>query len=277
MRSAFGFLALVSLGHAALEWTDWDGLQVCTPLDYKRPTTEKEIVDLVKSAAASKSQIKVVGGGHSFSGIALTTGHMITLDDYNKVMYVNKTAVTVQAGIRLHELNAQLEVRGLSFENLGACSQQSLAGALATGTHGTGNTGSMSTQVLEMRIVSGTGDIIVASATENADVFNAARVGIGALGVISTITINTLPLFKLKRTTTVLALDDLLSSLPQILSKFDRVQWFWFPYNETSATVVTRAITDEPITPGGCWGTDNLGAGVQNPCVDVSYKAMTGR
>jgi L-gulonolactone oxidase len=213
-----------------LSWSDWDGLQTCTPADYYLPQTEEEIVTLVKSAGASKASIKVVGGGHSFSGIALTDGHMISLDKYRSLVSVNGTSVTVQAGIRLHDLNTLLEGLGLGLENIGACAQQSLAGAVATGTHGTGNTGSMSAQIIGMRIVTGTGEIMTATADQHADVFAAARVGLGALGVVSTITLRTMPLYHLEHTQTSWDLDGphgLLEQLPALLKQYERLQWFW--------------------------------------------------
>jgi len=204
----------------------------------------------------------------------------------------------VQAGIRLHDLNHQLEKLGLSLENLGAACEQSIAGATATGTHGTGRVlGNMATKIEGMRLVLANGTVIEASKKVNTDIFDAARVGLGCLGVISTLTIRTLPLFKLRLTNMEVRLDDLLEQLPVLMLNYQRLQWFWLPPDENRATLVLREVTEEPISPvghgeepGGCWDTTLVPHNVSVPpaifgsmpvanvttCVDVSYKAMCG-
>jgi len=252
---------------------------------------EKELVSIVKSAHDAGEQLKVVGAGHSFSAVALTDGHMVSLDKMNKILDVDGTLVRVQGGIRLYDLNSQLEELGLSLENMGATCQQSLAGVTATGTHGTGRlTGNMAASIEALRLVAANGTVITASKDDsNPDLFNAARVGIGSLGVISEISIRTLPLFNLKLTYhDDMPLDDLLVKLPSLMDQYERLQWYWTPPNDQAATLVTRELTKEPISAGGCWGesSDMLDAPAgdpeailhsrRGPCVDVSYKAMCG-
>jgi len=252
------------------------------------PADEMELVELIKSANDAGEKIKVVGAGHSFSAVALTDGHMISLDKMKKILSVNGTHVRVQGGIRLYDLNAQLEQLGLSLENLGATCEQSIAGVTATATHGTGRlTGNMASQIEALRIVTANGTVLEASKDDaNKEFFNAARVGIGSLGVISELTLRTLPLFRMKLTNSQMPLDQLLADLPSLMEKYERLQWFWLPPDEQYATLVTREVTQEPITPGGCWGEDvpptQIGdpeaiQGVRSsPCVDVSYKTMCG-
>lgn len=273
-------------------WENWDRQQVCKLLDYSVPETEAELVQIVKSANEKGQKVKAVAAGHSFSSIALTQGHMVSLDKLNKIVSVNGTDVVVQAGIRLYDLNSQLEKLGLSLENLGATCEQSLAGATATGTHGTGRLlGSMSTQILSFRMVKADGSIITANSNENINIFKAGRVGLGGLGIITEITIRTLPLFKLKLTNSVLSLTALIEELPSLMAAHERLQWFWLPYDVDHAQLVIREVTDEPITPGGCWNTEtHFGEPSQffekfgitsnttsaSSCVDVSYKALCG-
>ena len=185
---------------------DWDHLQSCSPLTYSMPRSEEEIVDAILTAKARNETLKLIGTGHSFSGVQLTEGNMVSLDHYNKVLSRTDlddggALVEVQAGIRLRDLNDELEKMGLSMLNLGATAAQSVAGATATGTHGTGSQlGSLSTQISALRLVDGAGRVHALS-EQDADTmaFEAARVGIGALGALSTITLRVAPLFKLRR------------------------------------------------------------------------------
>ena len=100
---------IVVIKGEGLGWSNWDLKQTCKILDYSVPETEGEIIKIILDANMNGEKVKVVGAGHSFSQIALTSGHMISLDKMNKILRVNGTYVTVQGGIRLHELNEQLE------------------------------------------------------------------------------------------------------------------------------------------------------------------------
>ena len=147
---------------AGLQYSNWDGMEVCSPVAGLLPASEAEVVDAIRSAAKTGEQLKIVGAGHSFSGIQLTDGKLanpggrvVSLDLLSGIIDVHflddgsgDAEVTAMAGTRLRDLNSALEARGLAFENLGACAAQSLAGAVATATHGTGrDLGSISTQV----------------------------------------------------------------------------------------------------------------------------------
>ena len=164
---ALGALAGRARG-AGLSWSDWDRRQVCSPLDYATPADEAELVGAVRRAFDANATLKVVGAGHSFSAIALTDGHMVSLDAMDRVVRVEnasgaaaRSLVTVQGGMRLRDLNAALEARGLALENLGATCEQSVAGATATGTHGTGRLlGSLSTQIVSLRLVASNGSAL---------------------------------------------------------------------------------------------------------------------
>ena len=185
---------------------DWDHMQTCTPLTYSQPQSEEDIISAILTAKALNETLKVIGTGHSFSGIQLTEGHMVSLDRYND--FLGRTdlpdgsaLVEVQAGIRLRDFNAGLEERGVSLLNLGATAAQSVAGATATGTHGTGTQlGSISTQISALRLVDSTGSVhLVSEQDTDTDLFEAARVGLGAVGAISTMTFKAVPLFKLRK------------------------------------------------------------------------------
>merc|ERR1719361_3063571 len=113
----------------------------------------------------------------------------------------------------------------------------------------------MASQIEALRIVTANGTVLEASKDDaNKEFFNAARVGIGSLGVISELTLRTVPLFRMKLTNTQMPLDEILVRLPELMQKYERLQWFWNPPDEAHATLVTREITQEPISSGGCWG-----------------------
>ena len=158
----------------------------------------------------------------------MTEGNMISLDRYNGVigrtdLPDGSALVEVQAGIRLRDFNDALEKMGLSLLNLGATAAQSVAGATATGTHGTGmQIGSISTQITAMRLVDSTGRVhVVSDKDEDTDIFEAARVGIGALGAISTITFKAAPLFKLRKR----LIDYELPTLLKVIYIFTLLSW----------------------------------------------------
>lgn len=280
-------LSYLSLGAAhsvGISYVDWDGLQTCTPSKYSTPTDEKQISAIMKFASENKEEVKVVGGGLSFSGVQMTQGgHLVSLDRMNKILKVEKISengdslVEVQAGIRLRDLCAQLETLGLAMINLGATATQSLAGGLATGTHGTGTKlGVLASQIHSFRLVDSFGVIHTASATENVELFNAGRVGIGALGIITTITLKTTALFKMKKTTLNYSFKQLMVDLPALMTQYERLQWSWTPYTD-SASVLIREVVDinTPLVPadpdGGCWSTSQSTIS----CTDVSYKTLT--
>eukprot|EP00928_Gymnodinium_smaydae_P046542 TRINITY_DN31009_c0_g1_i1.p1 TRINITY_DN31009_c0_g1~~TRINITY_DN31009_c0_g1_i1.p1 ORF type:complete len:477 (+),score=59.98 TRINITY_DN31009_c0_g1_i1:43-1431(+) len=271
-----------------IRWEDWDRRQVCYPTEYLTPSHEAELVSAVQAANDAGEQVKVVGAGHSFSAIALTNGRMISLDRMKRVLHQEGTLVRVQAGIRLYELNAELERRGLSLENLGATCEQSLAGATATGTHGTGRLlGNLASRIESVRLVIANGSVVEASRKRHKDIFDAARVGLGSLGIVSELVIRALPLYRLRLTNTIMPLGRLLQGLPAAMEKYERLQWFWLPPDEERATLVAREVVDEPITPGGCWEGNLRNYHLAQParmfglpeanattCVDVSYKAL---
>ena len=122
-----------------LAWTNWAANQSCSPARIDAPSSEEELVQIVREAAAQDQRVKVVGSGHSFTAIALTDGRLITLDNYQGVVKTDATTgqVTVQSGIKLHRLNAELDRRGLAMPNLGDIDRQSISGAISTATHGT--------------------------------------------------------------------------------------------------------------------------------------------
>jgi len=159
--------------------------------------------------------------------------------------------VTVEAGIRVHQLQEVLARHGLALPTRGAISRQSLAGAISTGTHGSSlKFGCLSSLVTALRIIDGEGNIVVASATQNPEVFNAARVGYGVVGIISTITLEVVDTFYLKKEERSLVLEEALTTAPQLLANSDYFFWFWVPTTNFTRTLTWNRVSKEAVPQG---------------------------
>jgi len=236
-------------------WRNWARNQQSAPISIERPATEEELVDIVRRAAASGQRVKAVGSGHSFTGVALTDGRLIALDRYSRIVSSDpsRSTVTVQAGIPLHRLNVELHVRSLALENLGDIAYQTIAGAISTGTHGTGRLlGGLATQVTGLRLIAGDGSLIDCSADIEPAVFHAARVGLGALGIISTVTLRCPPAFNLHAIEAPMPIDTVLGSLDELVTGNDHFEFFWFPHTGWALTKRNNR-TDRPLSPRSRW------------------------
>jgi L-gulono-1,4-lactone dehydrogenase len=234
-------------------WTNWAGNQSCAPTDIRRPTDESEIAAIVEEAAGQGRRVKCVGAGHSFTSTACTDGVMIDLRRYGRVRGHDPEArtVTVEAGISLAALCEELDQRGLALENMGDIAHQSIAGATSTATHGTGwHFGNLSSRIVGMRIVTGDGSVLDATAAENPDVLGAARVGVGALGVVSTVTVQAVEAFRLHAIEEPMRLDELLADFDGYMSSADHVEFYWVPHTGWALTKRNRR-TNEPARPRG--------------------------
>ena len=232
-------------------WTNWAGNQSCAPTSIRRPTSEAALVALVKEAADAGVRVKCVGAGHSFTPIACTDGLLVDLSGYARVLAHDPGArtVTVQAGITLSALCDELDVRGLALENMGDIAYQSIAGATATATHGTGwHFGNISSRIVAMRLIAGDGSIVDATTEENADVLAAARVGVGALGIVSTVTLQAVKAFRLHAIEEPMRVDELLADFDGYMSSADHVEFYWVPHTAWALTKRNRR-TNEPAVP----------------------------
>jgi FAD-linked oxidoreductase len=234
-------------------WKNWGGNQTCSPLDFETPSTEEEIVVAVKQAAASGRRVKVVGSGHSFTDAACTDGSMISLSRYNRVLKIDAETrrVNVEAGITFGRLSEVLAASGLAMENLGDIDYQSVAGAMSTATHGTGaRLGNLSTQIHSLTMVTADGSVVSCSADEDPEVFKAAQVSIGALGVISTVTLRCVDAFNLEGFSESRPLEDTLGSLEQMVEGHDHFEFFWFPHTDRVQVKLNQR-TLAPAKPKG--------------------------
>jgi len=236
-------------------WHNWAGNQQCTPERIERPSSEQGLIRVVKQAAATGRRVKVVGSGHSFTGIALTDGRLVQLSNYGRVLSIDreKRTATVQAGISIARLNEELDKQGLALENLGDINYQSISGAISTATHGTGRAfGGIATQIIGMRLIAGDGSVVECSPEKEADVFSAARVGLGALGIISTVTLNGVKAFNLHALEMPMRIDQVLESLDEHIRDNDHFEFFWVPGTGWALTKFNQR-TDAPLATRGRW------------------------
>jgi FAD-linked oxidoreductase len=231
-------------------WTNWGGTYTCSPTRIEAPTTEEEIVAIVRTVRERGETVKVIGSGHSFTDIACTDGCMVRLEGYNKVLGIDrdKATITAQAGITILQLSAALADVGLAMENMGDVGYQSIAGAISTATHGTGERfRNISSQVVGLSIVQANGEVIHCSEDSNPDGFTAARVSLGALGVISTVTLRCVPAFNIRSVQEPKRVDELLDSFDELCAANDHFEFFWWPHTEW-AQAITNTRTQDPLS-----------------------------
>ncbi|KAA1248346.1 FAD-binding protein [Mycobacterium simiae] len=233
-------------------WSNWPGEQVCAPSKVARPSTEAELADIVARAAQRGERVKAVGSGHSFTDCACTDGVMIDMTGLQRVIDIDKTAgvATVEGGAKLRPTFSHLAEHGLALENQGDIDKQSITGATSTATHGTGaRFTNVSAQVVALRLVTASGDVLSLS---EGDDYLAARVSIGALGVISQVTLTVVPLFTLHRADELRPLSQTLDRLDEYVDGSDHFEFFVFPYGDTALTRTTRR-SNEPPKPIPGW------------------------
>ncbi|GAA1450000.1 D-arabinono-1,4-lactone oxidase [Mycobacterium cookii] len=247
-------------------WRNWSGLEEAAPREVVTPTSGEAVVGAVRHACEAGTTVKMAGTGHSFTAIAAPEHTMLRPDGMHGVVEVDRQAMTVtaRAGTPLKDLNLALERLDLSLHNMGDIAEQTLAGATSTGTHGTGGTAAgLSAQLAGLELVTGTGEVLRASADENADVLEVARVGLGALGILTSLTFHVEPLFVVEAHEQPMTWDAALASYDEMVAAAHHVDMYWFPH--TDAMVVKQDVrTDlepgeqEPPSRLAAWWEDEL-------------------
>ena len=230
-------------------WRNWSGLATAHPAQVISPGDPAEVADAVVAARTNGLTVKMVGTGHSFTDIAVGNGLMLRPDRLVGVRSVDREAmtVTVLSGTPLHQLNDTLHDLGLALHNLGDIDQQTVAGAISTGTHGTGGRwASLSAQVAGLEIVAGDGSVVQATASDNAELFHAARVGLGALGVITAVTFMVEPAFTLEAVEEPMSWDEAIGRYDEMVEDNRHCDMYWFPHTDRTLTKRNNRTLDEP-------------------------------
>jgi L-gulono-1,4-lactone dehydrogenase len=234
-------------------WVNWAGDQSCRPRERIRPRDRDELAAAVAAAAAAGRRVSVAGSGHSFTETAMTDGTLLQIEALRGVLDADRESglVRVGAGTVLSELNEELARLGLAMENLGDIDSQTIAGAISTGTHGTGaRLRNISAQVEGVELVLADGSVRQLGLDREPELLRAARVGIGALGALSAVTLRCVPAFTLDRVDTRRPREQVLDSFQERADAHDHFELFTFPYAD-SALVLERNRTSAPPRPRG--------------------------
>ncbi len=235
------------------EWRNWARDERCVPAAIERPTSIAEIAAALERAGVHGQRVRVAGAGHSFSDVALTDGRLLRLDRMSRLLEVDRASglVRVQAGITIHALNARLAAIGLALENLGDIDVQSIAGAISTATHGTGaRLRNIPSQVAALTLVLADGSTLHCSERDDPELLRAARVGLGALGVVAEVTLRCVPAFRLRGLDAPAPLERTLERFEELSLANDHFEFYVFPHTRTALTR-TNNRTEEPARPRG--------------------------
>ena len=244
-------------------WSNWAGNQQTGSVLVSKPQTESELQQVVQNAQTSGRRVKVVGSGHSFTAIAVAEEVLVDLSKYDEILAIDKInqTVTVQSGIQLSKLNQALYENSLAMQNLGDIAYQTIAGAISTSTHGTGAkfTG-IANQVVALRVVLADSSIVECSANVNAELFSCARVGLGAIGLISTVTLKVVPAFNLAVIEEPMRLDEVLQNLDLHVDSNDHFEFFWVPHTGWALTKRNNRnnLPIEPMSKMSHWYSKTL-------------------
>ncbi|BBB00726.1 putative FAD-dependent oxidoreductase [Actinacidiphila reveromycinica] len=223
----------------AREWRNWAGNVSARPGRVAAPASVDELAAVVRKAAADGLRVKAVGSGHSFTAAAATDGLLVRPEALSAIRSIDPEAgtVTVEAGVQLRQLNAALAAAGLSLRNMGDIMEQTVAGATSTGTHGTGrDSGSIAAQITALELVTADGSVLDCSADRNPEVFAAARIGLGALGVVSALTFAVEPLFLLTAREEPMSFDRVTAEFDRLVADNEHFEFYWFPHTEGCTT-----------------------------------------
>lgn len=238
-------------------WTNWARNQRATPTAVHSPASTAGVVEVVQEAAARGGRVRPVGSGHSFTAIAVPVEGQLRLDRLSGVVSANPAAgrVRVLGGTPLHVLNRALDLLGLALPNLGDIDRQTIAGAIATGTHGTGGRRhGLASAVSGVTLVTGDGSVVTCSPDREPETFAAARIGLGALGVVTEVELECVPAFRLHAHESPGRLDALLESVHDDVEANDHYEFYWFPHTDTClAKRNNRVADDAPGRPHPRW------------------------
>ncbi|MGW0208755.1 D-arabinono-1,4-lactone oxidase [Streptomyces sp. NPDC003233] len=244
-------------------WRNWGGNVSARPARQVAPASVEELAAAVRGAAEDGLKVKAVGTGHSFTSIAATEGVLIRPQLLTGIRKIDRAAmtVTVEAGTPLKRLNAALAREGLSLTNMGDIMEQTVSGATSTGTHGTGReSASIAAQITALELVTADGSVLTCSEKENPEVFAAARIGLGALGIVTAITFAVEPIFLLTAREEPMPLDRVLAEFDQLWAENEHFEFYWFPHTGNTNTKRNNrsAGPEQPVGQLAGWFEDEF-------------------
>ncbi|WP_405573370.1 FAD-binding protein [Streptomyces sp. NBC_01167] len=256
-------MSTISTTSTSRTWRNWAGNVSARPAREASPASAEEVADVVRQAAEAGLRVKTAGAGHSFTAVAATDGLLIRPDLLTGIRHIDRTAmtVTVESGTPLKRLNAALAREGLSLTNMGDIMEQTVAGATSTGTHGTGReSASIAAQIRGLELVTADGSLLTCSEKERPEVFAAARIGLGALGVITAITFAVEPIFLLTAHEEPMTFDKVTAEFDALHAENEHFEFYWFPHTGNCNTKRNNRSMGPASPPGTVsgWIEDEL-------------------
>ncbi|MGV4987295.1 D-arabinono-1,4-lactone oxidase [Streptomyces sp. NRAIS4] len=247
-------------------WRNWGGNVSARPARQVTPASVEELAAAVRRAAEDGLKVKAVGTGHSFTSIAATDGVLIRPQLLTGIRNIDRAAmtVTVEAGTPLKRLNAALAREGLSLTNMGDIMEQTVSGATSTGTHGTGReSASIAAQITGLELVTADGSVLTCSekgTEEERAVFAAARIGLGALGIVTAITFAVEPIFLLTAREEPMPFERVLAEFDQLWAENEHFEFYWFPHTGSTNTKRNNrsAGPEQPVGQLAGWFEDEF-------------------
>jgi len=240
-----------------MTWQNWAGTASADPVRRHWPRSTEEIADALTAATKDGLTVRALGSGHSFTAAAATSGVALDLSGWTGIVAADLESglVTVRSGTTIRELNAALDTLGLALANLGDIDAQTVAGAISTGTHGTGaSLGGIATQVAGLELVLADGSVAACSASQRPDLFAAARVSVGALGVLSSVTLKCVPSFTLAADERPMPVDEVLGRFAEFAAGNDHFEFYWFPYGKNALVKRNNRVNgDDTAGPMARW------------------------
>jgi L-gulonolactone oxidase len=234
-------------------WTNWAGNQSCIAENYFEPETEAQIIEVVHFAGRQRKKIRVIGSGHSFSPIAISNEILVSLKNYRKLISVGKDSISCQGGMYLYELYSILKENKLSLPNFGVINKQTVAGALATGTHGSGlKHRSISAEIEHLRIVTASGEVLEINrdtvwriGDKELNLWDAASISLGMLGIVTAVTFRCEPLFYLRSEESVIDFDEFIEYMDDYARRYEYFKAWWFPHTNKVYLFKAERINEE--------------------------------
>ena len=219
-------------------WSNWSGRQTDEPAQVMQPSTEADLVEAVRVAAAKRLPLRAVGASHSHSRVAATNGVLVELDAWQGVVGTDQQMQTAQvrAGTRIFQLGRPLHDAGMALLNQGDIDKQSVAGATSTGTHGTGPTlRNLSNSVRAVRLVTASGEVVECDPSNEPNLFELARHSLGAVGLISEVTLATRPAYRLHERVWKEDPADVFARIDDLTTATRHFEFFWMPQGDFCA------------------------------------------